>query len=118
MALPAKIRLNTGTARRTTFKPGQSGNPRGRAPGTQNKVTREAREAAERLVDDPEYREALRARMIDGTAGAMEPLMWFYAKGKPVEAVQQVEPYPHANLSDEELRSRFLEAAKELTPEE
>lgn len=57
---------------RTAFKPGQSGNPRGRAPGTRNKVTREAREAAERLVDDPEYREALRARMIDGTAGAQK----------------------------------------------
>jgi len=29
-----------------------------------------------------EYHEARRARMIDGTAGAMEALMWFYAKGK------------------------------------
>jgi phage FluMu protein gp41 len=67
----------------TSFQIGQSGNPRGRAPGTRNKVTRDAREAAQRIVDDPEYREALRARMIDGSAGPMEALMWFYAKGKP-----------------------------------
>ncbi len=101
---------------RTAFKPGQSGNPRGRAPGTRNKVIRDARDAAQRLVDDPEYREALRARMVDGTAGAMEALMWFYAKGKPVERAEQVERFPHAHLSDEELRVRLLEAAKELTP--
>jgi Family of unknown function (DUF5681) len=102
---------------RTAFKPGQSGNPRGRAPGTHNRVTREAREAAERLVDDPEYREALRARMIDGTAGAMEALMWFYAKGKPLERVEQAVPFPLAHLSDEELRLQLLDAAKTLTPE-
>ena len=51
--------------------------------------------------------------MIDGTAGAMEPLMWFYAKGKPVERVEQaVRPFAH--LSDEELRLRLLDAAKTL----
>ena len=48
---------------RTAFKPGQSSNPRGGAPGTLNKVTHDAREAAQRLVDDPEDREALRTRM-------------------------------------------------------
>ena len=101
---------------RTAFKPGQSGNPRGRAPGTRNKVTREAREAAERLVDDPEYREALRIRMIDGTAGAMEALLWFYAKGKPVERVEQVTRFPYAHLTDEELRVQLLDMAKSLTP--
>ena len=83
---PAMIRHIAG-ANRTSFKPGLSGNPRGRTPGTQRKVTIEAREAAQRIVDDPEYRAALLARMIDGTAGAMEPLMWFYAKGRPLERV-------------------------------
>jgi len=54
--------------------------------------------------------------MIDGTGGPMEALMWFYAKGEPVERVEQVERFPHAHLSDEELRLRLLESAKELTP--
>ena len=47
----------------------------------------------------------------------MEALMWFYAKGKPVERVEQVERFPHGHLSDEELRLRLLDAAKELTLE-
>ena len=41
-----------------------------------------------------------------------------YAKGKPVGRVEQVKPGALANLSDEELRSRLVDAAKELTPEE
>ncbi len=75
-----------------------------------------ATQAAERLVDDPEYREALRIRMIDGTAGAMEVLLWFYAKGKPVERVEQVARFPYAHLTDEELRVRLLDMAKSFTP--
>ncbi|MDA1095387.1 MAG: DUF5681 domain-containing protein [Acidobacteria bacterium] len=115
MAIAANSRL-LARLPRTAFQPGQSGNPRGRAPGTRNKVTREAREAAERLVDDPEYREALRVRMIDGTAGAMEALMWFYAKGKPAERVEQVERFPCARLTDEELRVQLLDLLQSLTP--
>ncbi len=33
-----------------------------------------------------------RQRMIDGTAGAMELLIWAYAYGKPVERVEQRGP--------------------------
>ena len=40
------------------------------------------------IVDNPTYRKALKARMIDGTAGAMEPICWYYAKGKPKERVE------------------------------
>ncbi len=54
--------------------------------------------------------------MIDGTAGAMEALLWFYAKGKPVERVEQVARFPYAHLTDEELRVQLLDMAKSLTP--
>jgi len=93
---------------RTAFKPGQSGNPRGRRPGTRNKATSEAREVARRLVDDPEYRAELLRRMINGTAGAMEPLLWFYAKGKPIERVETTSEF--VGVSNDELKAR-LEAA-------
>ena len=36
------------------FRPGQSGNPRGRAKGVPNKASREVREIARDLVEDPD----------------------------------------------------------------
>jgi hypothetical protein len=113
MPAPANIRESTGILRPTAFRPGQSGNPKGRTPGTRNKVTTEARETASRLVDDPEYRANLRQRMIDGTAGAMEPLLWFYAKGKPVERVNEARDEIH-ELTNEELKAKLLSAIKTL----
>ena len=95
---------------RTTFRPGQSGNPRGRTPGTQNRRTIEVRVIANRLVDDPEYRAALRQRMINGTAGALEVLIWHYAKGKPVDRVEARLPGAFEKLTNEELRARLVRA--------
>jgi hypothetical protein len=97
----------------TSFRSGQSGNPTGRRPGTRNKVTTDAREAASRLVDDPEYRASLRQRMIDGTAGGVELLMWYYAKGRPVRPMDD----SHGALDEmtnSELRGRLLTAIKTL----
>jgi len=34
------------------FKPGQSGNPEGRKPGSKNKATKEIREAYQKLTED------------------------------------------------------------------
>ncbi len=34
------------------FKPGESGNPAGRKPGTKNKATKEIREAYQKLTED------------------------------------------------------------------
>ena len=71
----------------TSFRPGRSGNPRGRTPGTQNRKSIEVRDLCNRPVNDPQYREALRRRMISGSAGGVEVLIWHYAKGKPVDRV-------------------------------
>jgi CHASE3 domain sensor protein len=40
------------------------------------------------VIEDPEYQEALRARMIAGKAAHMEQLATYYTLGKPQEQVQ------------------------------
>jgi hypothetical protein len=102
----------------TSFRPGESGNPRGRTPGTQTKRTIEVREICNRLVEDPEYRFALRERMIKGTAGSVEILIWHYAKGKPVERVETGAPGAFAHLTDVELRTRLIAAVAALPSNE
>ncbi len=63
----------------------------GRKKGTPNKKTRAQRESIEaiarHLVDDPVYQRRVRARMLAGTAGHLETLLWHYAYGRPVETV-------------------------------
>lgn len=114
MPAPANIRPIAGIVRPTAFKSGQSGNPAGRRPGTRRRVTIEAQHAAAQIVDDPEYRAALRERMIAGTAGAIEGLMWFYAKGKPVERVEQGQPGAFASLTNGELKIKLMDALVKL----
>src|SRR6187431_2863935 len=89
MAASANSRVESLIPRPTAFKPGVSGNPKGRRPGSRNRTTVEAREFAKRLIDDPDYREALRQRMISGTAGSMEAVIWAYAYGRPVDRIEQ-----------------------------
>jgi hypothetical protein len=110
MPAPANSRVEALIPRPTAFKPGVSGNPKGRRPGSRNRATVEAREFANRLIDDNEYREALRRRMIAGTAGAMEPLLWFYAYGKPVDRVEQGTTGAFAEFSNDELKARLRRA--------
>ncbi|MBM3779143.1 MAG: hypothetical protein FJW23_13075 [Acidimicrobiia bacterium] len=98
----------------TSFRPGQSGNPRGRTPGTLTRKTVEVREVCSRLVDDPAYRDGLRQRLINGTAGAMEVLIWHYAKGKPVDRVETGAAGAFSQLSTAELRHRLSEALSGL----
>lgn len=97
-----------------SFKPGQSGNPNGKRRGTPNRVTIEAREAAALIVDDPEYRASLAARVIAGQAPQMEALLWAYAKGRPVERVEQGGPGAFAQLANEELALRLRAALSTL----
>lgn len=77
---------------------------KGRPPGVPNKVTSEAKAACSAIVDDPIYRKNLLERMQKGTAGAMEPILWYYAKGKPKERVELG--------ADESIRDLIRKAAK------
>ena len=70
-------------------------------------MTIEAQLAAAQIVDDPVYMAASRERMISGPAGAMEPLLWLYAHGKPVERVETGGPGAFTGVSNEELRSQL-----------
>lgn len=61
----------------------------GRAAGVPNRVTKEAREIAGKLVDDPVYLESLKRRLMRGKlAPAVETMLWHYAKGKPKETIE------------------------------
>lgn len=61
----------------------------GRRPGSLNKATTEAKVACAALVDDPEYRRHLGARLRAGTLSpAVECMLWHYAKGKPKDEMQ------------------------------
>ena len=117
MAAPANSRVESLIPRPTAFKPGVSGNPKGRRPGSRNRATVEAREFAKRLIDDDEYRAALRQRMISGCAGPMEPLLWAYAYGRPTDRIEQGAPGEFAQLTNEELKRR-LSAALTAMPQE
>jgi len=66
-----------------------------------NNHTIEAKALARQLVNDPTYRQQLLQRLQAGEAGAMEPLLWAYAFGKPKE---QLEMNWHLEkLTDQEL---------------
>jgi hypothetical protein len=99
---------------RTAFKPGQSGNPADRRPGSRRRVTIEAQTAATQIIDDPVYVARLRQRLLDGTAGAMEPLIWDYAYGKPVQRVEASEPGAFTTLTDDELKVKLRDALTTL----
>lgn len=62
----------------------------GRPKGLPNRVTTEAKAACNQIVDDPTYRKNLTAYMKAnaGHAGPLEPILWYYAKGKPKERVE------------------------------
>lgn len=93
-----------------SFRKGHSGNPGGKPRGTLNKLTVEARAAASRIVDDPDYRAALTERMISGRAGQMEVMLWQYAKGKPPGHIEVGAPGAFDKLTDSELKERLVTA--------
>jgi hypothetical protein len=68
------------------FPKGVRGGP-GRSKGTPNKNTLEIREFAQKLLTDEAYVRALQVRLLRGTAGAVEPLLYHYAWGKPKETI-------------------------------
>jgi hypothetical protein len=104
----------TGKAKpRGKGKPFKKGDPRaGRPKGSQNKATVEVREAARSFVEDPIYRESLKARLQSGDlAPAVESMLWHYAYGKPKEQVELSGPDGGAVVSAVKLV--FVEPEKE-----
>lgn len=96
------------------FPKGVSANPAGRPVGAKNRATKDAKEFCSELVDSPEYREALRLRLLNGTAGPMEALAWAYAKGKPVDRVETGGPGAFADVGTDELKRRLAAALDRL----
>jgi hypothetical protein len=77
---------------RGSFRRGD-GRPR-RPAGSLNRTTKEIRELAQRLLTDRGYQKALKERLVAGTAGKIEELLYFYAWGKPPERSVSVEDDP------------------------
>lgn len=74
------------TERVFPFTPGH--NKGGRPPGVPNKVTKQVKEIAQRLLTGDDYRKNLRRRLRDGTCPpAVETMLWHYAYGKPKETI-------------------------------
>ena len=67
----------------------------GRRAGTPNKATREIRDAARRLLEEPAYLRSVRARLLEGKAPQLEVLLHHYAYGKPKDIVEQTGPPQH-----------------------
>lgn len=67
-------------------KPFAPGNP-GRPKGAKNHATRDIKERARELLEDPKYLAKLRRRLESGEAGPVEALLFHYGYGKPRETV-------------------------------
>ena len=61
---------------------------KGRPKGAVNKATADVREFAQKFIDDADYRQSLRRRVLSGKAPHMEQLIWHYRYGKPPDKVQ------------------------------
>jgi hypothetical protein len=78
------------TGKRPSGQPFRKGHAKlgGRKKGTPNRASTEMRVFLKSVIEDPEYQEALRARMIAGKAPQMEQLATYYTVGKPQDQVQ------------------------------
>jgi len=87
----------------------------GRTKGTRNKATREAKVFCASVVDDPVYQANIRRRALAGElAPGIEAMIWYYAKGKPVDRQELGRPGEFSHLSKEELKAKLLEEAAKL----
>ena len=73
------------------------------------------RAAAAALVDDPQYRQKLLQDMRKRRVSPpVEQMLWFYAKGRPVERHEIATPGDFSRLSDEELMVQLEATVKSL----
>jgi hypothetical protein len=70
------------------FKPGQSGNPKGRKPGTETRKKKEIREYSQHFLESERYRRSAEQRILTGLAPHLEVLLFHYAYGKPVDVLK------------------------------
>jgi len=101
----------------------RGGSP-GRKKGSLNIVTRQIAEFAKSLLEDPEYQAKLKARLLAGKAPHLEPILFYYAYGKPKERVelsggvemkQRYRERFQSVMNDEELKAAALKFADKLT---
>lgn len=88
--MTGKVNPDASGKKRGDGKKFVKGDPRaGRPLGAVGKITKEVREIAGNLVEDPEYVAALRVRLVEGTlAPPVEQMLWHYRYGKPKETVE------------------------------
>lgn len=96
----------------------------GRPKGAVGKIKREVAALAKSLVEDAEYQRSLKARLIAGKAAQLEPILFYYAYGKPKERVELSGAVAHthtyrerftAMMDNPELREAALRVAHALT---
>jgi hypothetical protein len=69
-----------------------SRNPNGRPKGSRNKTSLEVADFCRTMIESRDYRASLKARLLEGKAPHMEPLLWYYAYGKPIDRIELVGP--------------------------
>lgn len=64
----------------------------GRPKGSRNKASIEIAAVARNLLESRAYKASLKKRLIEGKAPHMEPILFYYAYGKPVDRIELVGP--------------------------
>ncbi len=82
------VNNKTKTRRIGRWRKGETGNPHGRPKGAVNKASREVREFCRGLLERPAYQKQFLGRWESGQLPPqLEVMVWHYAHGRPVQAV-------------------------------
>ena len=89
----------------------------GRPKGSLNRITKQAREFARKILDSEEYRNSIERRIgKDSLPGGVEVMLWYYAYGKPTEKVDVSfsETADLSDLTEAQLAERAQHLAKHI----